>query len=241
MGARPALLVHGKRRARHHRDRPPPGCAPARGQPDRISAARPSWWAPQPGWFGDRPPTDVDRALGIDSATNFICTNPAGFRASPGDDPKAACLPPPTRPPRRWPPARPRWLMPTSRKAVAVVRCPAPAAPSSGLPAYEQVKSDNVLYAHANRVLHLETNPATRGHRALPRRPRPVDQPAAHPGRHLPRWTYPRLQLYARSPHQLTPTSKAATTAATKIPAREMIRRRRDETWLAFTRHAPSL
>ncbi|KAI1698993.1 Radical SAM N-terminal protein [Ditylenchus destructor] len=29
------------------------------------------------------------------------------------------------------------------------------------LPAYEQVKSDPVLYAHANRVLHLETNPAT--------------------------------------------------------------------------------
>jgi uncharacterized radical SAM protein YgiQ len=27
------------------------------------------------------------------------------------------------------------------------------------LPSYEQVKSDNVLYAHANRVLHLETNP----------------------------------------------------------------------------------
>jgi len=27
------------------------------------------------------------------------------------------------------------------------------------LPSYEQVKSDAVLYAHANRVLHLETNP----------------------------------------------------------------------------------
>jgi len=27
------------------------------------------------------------------------------------------------------------------------------------LPAYEQVKSDKLLYAHANRVLHLETNP----------------------------------------------------------------------------------
>jgi radical SAM superfamily enzyme YgiQ (UPF0313 family) len=27
------------------------------------------------------------------------------------------------------------------------------------LPAYEQVKSDPVLYAHASRVLHLETNP----------------------------------------------------------------------------------
>ena len=27
------------------------------------------------------------------------------------------------------------------------------------LPAFEQVKSDPVMYAHANRVLHLETNP----------------------------------------------------------------------------------
>ena len=27
------------------------------------------------------------------------------------------------------------------------------------LPSYEKVKSDAVLYAHANRVLHLETNP----------------------------------------------------------------------------------
>ncbi|HCL87469.1 MAG TPA: YgiQ family radical SAM protein, partial [Comamonadaceae bacterium] len=27
------------------------------------------------------------------------------------------------------------------------------------LPSFEKVKSDPVLYAHANRVLHLETNP----------------------------------------------------------------------------------
>ena len=27
------------------------------------------------------------------------------------------------------------------------------------LPAFEQVKGDPVMYAHANRVLHLETNP----------------------------------------------------------------------------------
>ena len=27
------------------------------------------------------------------------------------------------------------------------------------LPDYEHVKSDPVLYAHANRILHLETNP----------------------------------------------------------------------------------
>ena len=29
------------------------------------------------------------------------------------------------------------------------------------LPSFEKVRNDPVLYAHANRVLHLETNPAT--------------------------------------------------------------------------------
>jgi uncharacterized radical SAM protein YgiQ len=53
------------------------------------------------------------------------------------------------------------------------------------LPAYEQVKSDPVLYAHANRVLHLETNPGNA--RALVQRhgdARRVDQPAADPAGH---------------------------------------------------------
>ncbi len=43
------------------------------------------------------------------------------------------------------------------------------------LPSYEQVKSDAVLYAHANRVLHLETNPGNaralvQAHGEAPRR-----------------------------------------------------------------------
>ena len=54
-----------------------------------------------------------------------------------------------------------------SAPAVAVVALPAsrrvvlpPRAKTViRLPAYEQVKSDPVLYAHASRVLHLETNP----------------------------------------------------------------------------------
>ena len=52
------------------------------------------------------------------------------------------------------------------------------------LPSYEQVRSDPVLYAHANRVLHLETNPGNA--RALVQahggrqRPRCLDHAAAH-------------------------------------------------------------
>ena len=45
--------------------------------------------------------------------------------------------------------------MPTSRRVVMPPR----GKTVIRLPAYEQVKSDPVLYAHASRVLHLETNP----------------------------------------------------------------------------------
>jgi hypothetical protein len=38
------------------------------------------------------------------------------------------------------------------------------------LPSYEEVKSDPILYAHANRVLHLETNPGNARAGAGPRR-----------------------------------------------------------------------
>ncbi len=48
--------------------------------------------------------------------------------------------------------------MPTSRKTGAV-QMPPRDKTVIRIPAYEQVKSDAVLYAHANRVLHLETNP----------------------------------------------------------------------------------
>jgi len=84
------------------------------------------------------------------------------------------------------------------------------------LPSYEQVKSDAVLYAHANRVLHLETNPGNA--RALVQ---------AHADRDV--WlTAPPIPLttaemdhvfglpYARAPH---PSYGDA-----KIPAWEMIR-----------------
>ena len=92
------------------------------------------------------------------------------------------------------------------------------------LPSYEQVKADPVLYAHANRVLHLETNPGNA--RALVQ---------AHGDRDV--WlTAPPIPLttaemdhvfglpYARSPHPSYADGQGGHDGATKIPAWEMIR-----------------
>jgi uncharacterized radical SAM protein YgiQ len=96
------------------------------------------------------------------------------------------------------------------------------------LPSYEQVKSDPVLYAHANRVLHLETNPGNA--RALVQ---------AHGTGVTARdvWiTAPPIPLttaemdqvfdlpYARAPHPSYADENGSFDAATKIPAWEMIR-----------------
>ena len=96
------------------------------------------------------------------------------------------------------------------------------------LPSYEQVKSDAVLYAHANRVLHLETNPGNA--RALVQ---------AHGEGVTARdvWiTAPPIPLttaemdyvfdlpYARSPHPSYADENGSHDHATKIPAWEMIR-----------------
>ena len=82
------------------------------------------------------------------------------------------------------------------------------------LPSYEQVKSDPVLYAHANRVLHLETNPGNA--RALvqaPWRPRRLAQPAADPADHGGDGPCVRPALCAQPRTRRTPTRTAATTA----------------------------
>ena len=96
------------------------------------------------------------------------------------------------------------------------------------LPSYEQVRSDPVLYAHANRVLHLETNPGNA--RALVQ---------AHGDGATARdvWiTPPPIPLttaemdmvfdlpYARSPHPSYADENGSHDGATKIPAWEMIR-----------------
>ncbi|MGE0497550.1 MAG: YgiQ family radical SAM protein [Ramlibacter sp.] len=96
------------------------------------------------------------------------------------------------------------------------------------LPSYEQVKADPVLYAHANRVLHLETNPGNA--RALVQahgegvtardvwiNPPPIPLTTAEMDHvfDLP---------YARSPHPRYADENGSHDGATKIPAWEMIR-----------------
>ena len=96
------------------------------------------------------------------------------------------------------------------------------------LPAYEQVKSDPVLYAHANRVLHLETNPGNaraivqahgegRTARDVWINPPPIPLTTAEMDLvfDLP---------YARSPHPIYADENGSHDGATKIPAWEMIR-----------------
>jgi uncharacterized radical SAM protein YgiQ len=96
------------------------------------------------------------------------------------------------------------------------------------LPSYEKVKSDAVLYAHANRVLHLETNPGNA--RALVQahgegttakdvwiNPPPIPLTTAE------------MDLvfdlgYARSPHPSYADANGSHDHTTKIPAWEMIR-----------------
>jgi uncharacterized radical SAM protein YgiQ len=92
------------------------------------------------------------------------------------------------------------------------------------LPSYEQVKSDPVLYAHANRVLHLETNPGNaralvqrHGDRDVWLNPPPIPLTTAEMDHvfDLP---------YARSPHPSYADETGGHDGPTKIPAWEMIR-----------------
>ena len=96
------------------------------------------------------------------------------------------------------------------------------------LPSYEQVKSDSVLYAHANRVLHLETNPGNaralvqaHGEGATARdvwiTPPPIPLTTAE-------MDYVFDLPYARSPHPNYADENGSHDHATKIPAWEMIR-----------------
>ena len=96
------------------------------------------------------------------------------------------------------------------------------------LPSYEQVKSDPVLYAHANRVLHLETNPGNaralvqaHGEGATARdvwlNPPPIPLTTAE-------MDYVFDLPYARAPHPAYADENGSHDHATKIPAWEMIR-----------------
>ncbi|MDE2159018.1 MAG: YgiQ family radical SAM protein, partial [Burkholderiales bacterium] len=92
------------------------------------------------------------------------------------------------------------------------------------LPSFDAVKSDPVLYAHANRVLHLETNPGNaralvqaHGERDVWINPPPIPL------------TTPEMDAvfdlpYARAPHPSYVDASGSHEGATKIPAWEMIR-----------------
>ncbi len=121
--------------------------------------------------------------------------------------------------------ANPNWV---SKAASGKLNVPARDRSVIRLPSYEQVRADPVLYAHANRVLHLETNPGNA--RALVQ---------AHGDGVTARdvWiTPPPIPLttaemdfvfdlpYARSPHPTYADENGSHDHATKIPAWEMIR-----------------
>jgi uncharacterized radical SAM protein YgiQ len=123
-------------------------------------------------------------------------------------------------------------------KTTPVLRSPSPQpSPTRGegaghtvirLPAYDQVKRDPVLYAHASRVLHLETNPGNaralvqaHGSGATARdvwiNPPPIPLTTAEMD-----WIYGLP--YARGPHPRYADARGRHDGATKIPAWEMIR-----------------
>ena len=117
--------------------------------------------------------------------------------------------------------------MPVSRKAGRVTLPPRERTVIR-LPDFEQVRADPVLYAHASRVLHLETNPGNA--RALVQRhgegatardvwinPPPIPLTTAEMDHvfDLP---------YARSPHPAYADETGGHDGPTKIPAWEMIR-----------------
>jgi len=96
------------------------------------------------------------------------------------------------------------------------------------LPSYEQVKADPVLYAHANRVLHLETNPGNaralvqaHGQGATARdvwiNPPPIPLTTAE-------MDFVFDLPYARAPHPSYADENGSHDGRTKIPAWEMIR-----------------
>jgi uncharacterized radical SAM protein YgiQ len=156
--------------------------------------------------------TEVDRPGRIDSHINpYLTTSEAA--ASQGEScAKEEGTPPPVV-----------IAMPTSRKTGAV-QMPTRETTVIRLPSYEQVKSDAVLYAHANRVLHLETNPGNaralvqaHGERDLWINPPPIPLTTAE-------MDYVFDLEYARSPHPSYADEKGSHDGATKIPAWEMIR-----------------
>jgi uncharacterized radical SAM protein YgiQ len=179
------------------------------------------------GWF-EIDSTDVDRPGRIDDFINpYLTTEEAaaeqGATCDKGAAPQAAnAIPAVTA----AAPAVNVIAMPVSRKPAktGAVQLPPRDKTVVRLPSYEQVKSDAVLYAHANRVLHLETNPGNA--RALVQRHGTRDLWVNAPP--IPLTTAEMDHVfdlpYARSPHPAYADEGGGFDATTKIPAWEMIR-----------------
>ena len=174
-------------------------------------------------WF-EWDSTEVDRPGRIDAHINPYQTVEESAQeqggacavAETGPGAIATILPVGTKPVRFVPPTRGKLAIPD--RAKTVIR----------LPSFERVRSDPVLYAHASRVLHLETNPGNA--RALVQRhgegktarevwitppPIPLSTPEMDQVFDLP---------YARSPHPRYADETGGHEGSTKIPAWEMIR-----------------
>ena len=169
------------------------------------------------GWY-ELDSTEVDRPGRIDAHINpYLTTSEAAAergQACAKDEGAAAPAVP----------AQAVVAMPASRKASGALALPPRERTVIRLPAYEQVKSDPVLYAHANRVLHLETNPGNaralvqaHGDRDLWLNPPPIPLTTAEMD-----WVFD-LE-YARSPHPAYADADGGHDGPTKIPAWEMIR-----------------
>jgi uncharacterized radical SAM protein YgiQ len=166
------------------------------------------------GWF-EIDSTEVDRPGRIDSHINPYQTTSeqaASQGASCAKEDAAGPMGAAIQPIRFVPSASGRVNLPPRERTV--IR----------LPSYEQVKSDPVLYAHANRVLHLETNPGNaralvqrHGDRDVWLNPPPIPLTTAEMDHvfDLP---------YARSPHPRYADETGGHDGPTKIPAWEMIR-----------------
>jgi uncharacterized radical SAM protein YgiQ len=172
---------------------------------------------PRPGWF-ELDSSEVDRPGRIDEYINPYLTSAEaaaaqgqGCAREEGEGAAAAATP-----------GVQTVALPVSRKGA--LQLPPRERLVIRIPAYEQVKSDAVLYAHANRVLHLETNPGNA--RALVQRhgdrevwinppPIPLTTPEMDHVFDLP---------YARGPHPAYADEHGGHDGATKIPAWEMIR-----------------
>jgi uncharacterized radical SAM protein YgiQ len=173
----------------------------------------------EPAGFMEIDSTDVDQPGRIDDHINpYLSTTDAAASqgqacAKDGDDAAAAAAPAATA----------VVAMPVSRRTGAV-KMPPRDRTVVRLPAYEQVRADPVLYAHANRVLHLETNPGNaralvqrHGERDLWVNPPPIPLATTEMDHvfDLP---------YARSPHPAYADDTGGHDGPTKIPAWEMIR-----------------